>query len=72
MNPYYDSVTAFIEMNGYGAYVWACYVIVFVSIFALIFHAKNERKSVINKVKRQTHNTKLTNKQRKQALNSSS
>ncbi|MDO4896068.1 MAG: heme exporter protein CcmD [Moraxella sp.] len=65
MNPYYDSLGAFIQMNGYGVYVWSCYAMVFGCIFALIIYAKNERKSAISKLNRQTHHTKLTNKQRK-------
>lgn len=65
MNPYYDSLGAFLHMNGYGAYVWTCYALVFGSIVFLMWYARHERKSTLTKLKRQSHQSKLTNKQRK-------
>ena len=72
MSPYYSTLSEFVHMNGYGSYVWVCYGLVFGCLFLLIIHAKNERKSAIAKLTRQKQSTKLTNKQRKQILNSSS
>lgn len=69
---YYSTLSELMHMNGYGGYVWACYALVFGCFLWLIIHAKKERKSAIKKLTEQDQRTKLTNKQRKQILNSPS
>lgn len=64
MTPYFDSFSAFLHMGGHGAYVWACYALVFGCVAGLIWFAKHERKATIAKLTQQ--NTRLTNKQRNQ------
>lgn len=68
MTPYFQTVDEFIHMNGHGAYVWACYVLVFAAILLMIWYANKERRNTINKLKHLSmQGKKLTNKQR-QAL----
>ena len=67
MTLYFDNFSDFIAMGGHGSFVWLCYIIVFVSIFALIIHAKRERQATLAKLARQHgvgNNGRLTNKQR--------
>ncbi|UNU74001.1 heme exporter protein CcmD [Moraxella nasovis] len=72
MTPYFSSVSDLLHMDGHGSFVWACYGITFVAIFLLIIFVKNERKSTISKLTRQSyakgHRDRLTNKQRQQQL----
>ncbi|MDO4894563.1 heme exporter protein CcmD [Moraxella sp.] len=65
MTPYFQSIQAFLAMGGHGFYVWLCYAIVFVAVLALIMYARIERRQVLARLGRQ-HQSRLTNKQRKQ------
>lgn len=69
MTPYFSSFQDFVQMQGHGAFVWACYGISFFALLALIVYAKKERKATIDRLRRQAgaQSTRLTNKQR-QAL----
>lgn len=65
MSPYFSDVNAFLQMGGHASYVWACYGITLGCLLFLVWYAKNERKTMLDKLTRQT-GRKLTNKQRKQ------
>ncbi|WP_323841897.1 MULTISPECIES: heme exporter protein CcmD [unclassified Moraxella] len=70
MTPYFPTFGEFIDMQGHGVFVWVCYAITFVALFALIMYAASERKSTIARLQHQKSNKqksdRLTNKQRKE------
>lgn len=73
MTPYFSNFQEFMQMQGHGAFVWACYGITFVSLFALVAYVMSERKAVLAQLTKQMSNKqksdRLTNKQRKELGN---
>ncbi len=49
----FDSLLAFIEMAGHGPYVWASYIITFISIALLIYIPFKLKQQLIAQVRRQ-------------------
>ncbi|MDO4251317.1 MAG: heme exporter protein CcmD [Moraxella sp.] len=50
MTPYFDSVSALVEMGGHGFYVWLCYALVFGAIVLGVYYAKAERKRTLKRL----------------------
>ena len=48
----FDSLNAFLTMNGHGAYVWACYLITFSVLIFLVVSPLLEKKSFLKQQKK--------------------
>lgn len=52
MNFQFDSLNAFLIMNGHGVYVWACYVITFSVLTYLVVSPMLAKKSFLKQQKK--------------------
>ncbi|MES2826142.1 MAG: heme exporter protein CcmD [Pseudomonadota bacterium] len=52
MNFQFDSLDAFLIMNGHGVYVWACYIITFSVLTFLVVSPMLQRKSFLKQQKK--------------------
>ncbi|MGM0767168.1 MAG: heme exporter protein CcmD [Pseudomonadota bacterium] len=43
----FDSLTAFVVMEGHGPYVWTCYGVFFVLLGALVYWSLRQRRQVM-------------------------
>lgn len=54
----FDSISAFLDMGGYGFYVWLSYGVSFIALALLIFASLNGhkkiKKQIIQRIKRET------------------
>lgn len=48
----FDSLAAFLQMNGHGPYVWACYVItVILLLFLVVYPLLQKRQFIVQQKK---------------------
>ncbi len=52
MNFQFDSLDAFLTMNGHGAYVWACYCITFTVLICLVVNPLLQKKTFLKQQKK--------------------
>ena len=52
MNFQFDSLAAFLNMNGHGAYVWACYIITFAMLIGLVINPILQKKALLKQQKK--------------------
>ncbi|MCL1624184.1 heme exporter protein CcmD [Moraxella sp. Tifton1] len=67
MTLYFSNLSEFIDMQGHGVFVWACYGITFVALIMLISFVLKERKATLKRLQQSNikQSSRLTNKQRK-------
>lgn len=52
MNFQFDSLAAFLNMNGHGPYVWACYIITFAVLISLLVNPLLQKKAFLKQQKK--------------------
>ncbi len=45
MSPYFHNFAEFIAMGGHGSYVWSTWLLTLLSIVALVFFSRSQRKA---------------------------
>lgn len=58
----FDSLGAFIAMEGHGPYVWTCYFVFFVLMGAISFWSLRQRRFVIEQQRRRTDSRAMPDK----------
>lgn len=53
----FDSLTAFVVMEGHGPYVWTCYGVFFLLLGALVFWSLHQRRQVMAAQRRELSRT---------------
>lgn len=43
----FDSLAAFIEMEGHGPYVWTCYGVFFVALVVLVLWSRRRHRTIL-------------------------
>ncbi|WP_373777303.1 heme exporter protein CcmD [Glaesserella sp.] len=59
----FDSISAFLDMGGYGFYVWLAYGITFLTMGLLIWQSKREGKQIFRQVRKEQAREAQRNKQ---------
>lgn len=49
----FDSLAAFIEMEGHGAYVWTCYGVFLVALVLMVLWSRRRHKTVLRHQRQQ-------------------
>ena len=66
---FFESWQDFLQMGGYGFYVWLSYGISFAAIVILAIQSYRDKNAVLREVRReQAHEQRVQNKQRKEGL----